>query len=251
METGRKHTQAGVNAGTGYPSVIRRFIHRSGRLPQGDDEAASQDCHNRAPVTTRNVWELGQSWDETVSHEGPSGADEWFRPCQANGGEGDEPYGDHHARPGRRRASRRSQAGPRPGQGRARKDVYVFYGDKQALFDVSLDMPEKSVTALIGPSGCGKSTFLRSINRMNDTIPNCRVTGQIEIDGEDVNAKSVDPVLLRARVGMVFQKPNPFPKSIFDNVAYGVRLHGLASVARRRWRRSSRSRCARPACGTR
>jgi phosphate transport system ATP-binding protein len=109
------------------------------------------------------------------------------------------------------------------------KTVSVFYGEKQALFDVSLDIPEKSVTALIGPSGCGKSTFLRSINRMNDTIEGCRVSGQIEIDGEDVNDKSIDPVLLRARVGMVFQKPNPFPKSIFDNVAYGARLHGLAS----------------------
>jgi phosphate transport system ATP-binding protein len=109
------------------------------------------------------------------------------------------------------------------------RSVSVFYGEKQALFDVSLDMPEKSVTALIGPSGCGKSTFLRSINRMNDTIPSCRVTGQIEIDGQDVNDKTIDPVLLRAQVGMVFQKANPFPKSIFDNVAYGVRLHGLAS----------------------
>ena len=108
------------------------------------------------------------------------------------------------------------------------RTVSVFYGEKQALFDVSLEMPEKSVTALIGPSGCGKSTFLRSINRMNDTIPNCRVTGEILIDGQDVNARTVDPVLLRAQVGMVFQKPNPFPKSIFDNVAYGVRLHGLA-----------------------
>ncbi len=110
--------------------------------------------------------------------------------------------------------------------------VSVYYGEKQALFDVSLDMPEKSVTALIGPSGCGKSTFLRSINRMNDTIPGCRVTGKIEIDGDDVNDKSIDPVLLRAQVGMVFQKPNPFPKSIFDNVAYGVRLHGLAASRR-------------------
>ena len=109
------------------------------------------------------------------------------------------------------------------------KDVSVFYGEKQALFDVSLDMPERSVTALIGPSGCGKSTFLRSINRMNDTIPGCRVTGEIAIDGDNINDKSIDPVLLRAQVGMVFQKPNPFPKSIFDNVAYGVRLHGLAS----------------------
>ncbi len=109
------------------------------------------------------------------------------------------------------------------------KAVSVFYGEKQALFDVSLDIPEKSVTALIGPSGCGKSTFLRSINRMNDTIEGCRVTGVIEIDGENINERSVDPVLLRARVGMVFQKPNPFPKSIFDNVAYGARIHGLAS----------------------
>ncbi len=112
------------------------------------------------------------------------------------------------------------------------KSVSVFYGDKQALFDVSLDMPEKSVTSLIGPSGCGKSTFLRSINRMNDTIPGCRVTGEISIDGDNVNDKSIDPVLLRAQVGMVFQKPNPFPKSIFDNVAYGVRLHGLATSKR-------------------
>jgi phosphate transport system ATP-binding protein len=109
------------------------------------------------------------------------------------------------------------------------KAVSVFYGDKQALFDVSLDMPEKAVTALIGPSGCGKSTFLRCMNRMNDTIEGCRVVGEIEIDGEDINQKSIDPVLLRARVGMVFQKPNPFPKSIFDNVAYGARIHGLAS----------------------
>ena len=109
------------------------------------------------------------------------------------------------------------------------KAVSVFYGDKQALFDVSLDMPEKAVTALIGPSGCGKSTFLRCMNRMNDTIEGCRVVGEIEIDGEDINQKSIDPVLLRARVGMVFQKPNPFPKTIFDNIAYGARIHGLAS----------------------
>jgi phosphate transport system ATP-binding protein len=109
------------------------------------------------------------------------------------------------------------------------RNVNVFYGAKQALFDVSLDMPERSVTSLIGPSGCGKSTFLRSINRMNDTIEGCRVEGEIEIDGENVNDRSVDPVLLRARVGMVFQRPNPFPKSIFDNVAYGCRIHGLTS----------------------
>ena len=110
------------------------------------------------------------------------------------------------------------------------RNVSVFYGEKQALFDVSLDMPEKTVTALIGPSGCGKSTFLRCMNRMNDTIEGARVNGEIEIDGEDVNDKSIDPVLMRARVGMVFQKPNPFPKSIFDNVAYGARIHGLAST---------------------
>jgi phosphate transport system ATP-binding protein len=108
------------------------------------------------------------------------------------------------------------------------RDVNVFYGDKQALFDVSLDVADKAVTALIGPSGCGKSTFLRCINRMNDTIAGARVTGRIDIDGEDVNDKALDPVLLRARVGMVFQKPNPFPKSIFENVAYGPRIHGLA-----------------------
>ena len=107
--------------------------------------------------------------------------------------------------------------------------VNVFYGEKQALFDVSLDMPDKQVTALIGPSGCGKSTFLRCINRMNDTITGCKVVGRIELDGEDINDKALDPVLLRARVGMVFQKPNPFPKTIFENVAYGLRIHGLAN----------------------
>ena len=112
----------------------------------------------------------------------------------------------------------------------AARDVSVSYGDKQALFDVSLDIPDKTVTALIGPSGCGKWTFLRTMNRMNDTIPGCRVTGRIDIDGEDINAKSVDPVLLRARVGMVFQKPNPFPKTIYENVAYGPRIHGLTST---------------------
>ena len=107
--------------------------------------------------------------------------------------------------------------------------VSAFYGDKQALHDISIDIPDRAVTAFIGPSGCGKSTFLRCINRMNDTIPGARVTGRIEIDGQDVNDRSVDPVVLRSRVGMVFQKPNPFPKSIFENVAYGPRIHGLAS----------------------
>jgi phosphate transport system ATP-binding protein len=109
------------------------------------------------------------------------------------------------------------------------RDVNVFYGDKQALFDVSIDIAENSVTAFIGPSGCGKSTFLRCINRMNDTIAGAKVQGEILIDGEDVNRKSLDPVVLRSRVGMVFQKPNPFPKSIYDNVAYGPKIHGLAT----------------------
>ncbi len=109
------------------------------------------------------------------------------------------------------------------------RDVSVFYGDKQALSDVSLDMADRAVTALIGPSGCGKSTFLRCLNRMNDTIQGARVEGVIELDGEDVNARAVDPVALRARVGMVFQRPNPFPKSIFENVAYGPRIHGLTA----------------------
>ena len=105
----------------------------------------------------------------------------------------------------------------------------VFYGDKQALFDVDLDILANEVTALIGPSGCGKSTFLRCINRMNDTIDICRVTGSITLDGDEILDKSQDVVLLRARVGMVFQKPNPFPKTIFENVAYGPRIHGLVS----------------------
>ncbi|MGB8528008.1 MAG: phosphate ABC transporter ATP-binding protein PstB [Rhodoplanes sp.] len=108
------------------------------------------------------------------------------------------------------------------------RDVNVFYGDKQALKDVNLDIPENAVTALIGPSGCGKTTFLRCINRMNDTIPTARVTGRLAIDGRDVNDPEIDVVQLRARIGMVFQKPNPFPKSIFENVAYGPRIHGLA-----------------------
>lgn len=109
------------------------------------------------------------------------------------------------------------------------RNVDVFYGDKQAIFGVDLDIAENEVIALIGPSGCGKSTYLRCLNRMNDTIDICRVTGQLLLDDEDIYDKSMDPVLLRARVGMVFQKPNPFPKSIYDNVAYGPKLHGLAS----------------------
>ena len=108
------------------------------------------------------------------------------------------------------------------------KKVNVFYGDKKALENINLEIPEKKVTSLIGPSGCGKSTFIRCLNRMNDTIDICRIEGKIIIDNEDIYSKEIDPVLLRAKVGMVFQKPNPFPKSIFENVAYGPRIHGLA-----------------------
>lgn len=108
-------------------------------------------------------------------------------------------------------------------------DVSVFYGDKQAIKNVSINIYDDLVTAFIGPSGCGKSTFLRCLNRMNDTIPSARVTGRIDLDGADINSSGMDVVQLRARVGMVFQKPNPFPKSIFENVAYGPRIHGLAS----------------------
>ena len=111
--------------------------------------------------------------------------------------------------------------------------------------------PTATVTAFIGPSGCGKSTFLRCLNRMNDTIDGCRVTGDITLDGEDIYDRDVDVVQLRARVGMVFQKPNPFPKSIYENVAYGPRIHGLAQLARPSSTRSSRRACSGPACGTR
>lgn len=105
----------------------------------------------------------------------------------------------------------------------------VFYADKQAIFNINLDIGKNEIIAMIGPSGCGKSTYLRVLNRMNDTIPICRVTGEHTLDGEDIYEDVQDPVLLRARVGMVFQKPNPFPKSIYDNVAYGAKLHGLAT----------------------
>jgi len=118
-------------------------------------------------------------------------------------------------------------ANKRPPKATAR-NVSVFYGQKQALFGVNLDIPDRNVMAFIGPSGCGKSTFLRCFNRMNDTITDARVKGEIKIQGENIYAPDVDPVQVRARVGMVFQKPNPFPKSIFENVAYGPRIHGLA-----------------------
>lgn len=109
------------------------------------------------------------------------------------------------------------------------REVGVFYGEKQAVFNVNLDIAENEVIAMIGPSGCGKSTFLRCLNRMNDTIDICRVTGKIQLDGEDIYSKKMDVVPLRARVGIVFQKPNPFPKSIYENVAYGPKIHGLCN----------------------
>jgi len=108
------------------------------------------------------------------------------------------------------------------------RHVDVFYGEKQAIKDVSLDIGNHEVVAMIGPSGCGKSTFIRCLNRMNDTIDGCRITGEITLDGIDIYGKNIDVVPLRAQVGMVFQKPNPFPKSIYDNIAYGPKIHGLA-----------------------
>lgn len=109
------------------------------------------------------------------------------------------------------------------------RNVDVFYGDKQALFGINMDIKKNAVTALIGPSGCGKSTFLRCLNRMNDTVEICKINGEISLDEQDIYIKDIDVVLLRSKVGMVFQKPNPFPKSIYDNVAYGPRIHGLTS----------------------
>ncbi len=111
----------------------------------------------------------------------------------------------------------------------AATSVNIHYGDTHAIKDVATNIHDRQVTAFIGPSGCGKSTFLRSLNRMNDTIDICRIRGDIQLDGQDIYARSIDPVQLRARVGMVFQKPNPFPKSIFDNIAYGPRIHGLVA----------------------
>ncbi len=108
------------------------------------------------------------------------------------------------------------------------RDVHVYYGEKDAIRNVTLDIGYNEVIAMIGPSGCGKSTFLRCLNRMNDTIDGCRVTGEITLDGVDIYGEKVDVVPLRAQVGMVFQKPNPFPKSIYDNIAYGPKIHGLA-----------------------
>ena len=109
------------------------------------------------------------------------------------------------------------------------RNINAFYGDKQALFDVNLEIPDNAVTAFIGASGCGKSTLLRCLNRMNDTIPNARVEGQILMDGVDINGPDIDPVSVRTRIGMVFQKPSPFPMSIYDNVAYGPRTHKITN----------------------
>jgi phosphate transport system ATP-binding protein len=143
----------------------------------------------------------------------------------------------------------RQQADHRPSEPKiVARNVNVFYGSKKAIDDVSIEVKQENVTAFIGPSGCGKSTFLRTLNRMNDTISSARVEGRIELDGEDIYSPDMDVVQLRARVGMVFQKPNPFPKSIYENVAYGPRIHGLAA-GRAISTRSSRSRCAAPGCG--
>jgi len=123
----------------------------------------------------------------------------------------------------------RSQSGQPASRKVSARGVNVYYGQKQALNNISLDIPARQVTALIGPSGCGKSTFLRCLNRMNDVVDGCRVEGEITLDGEDIYARGVDVVHLRSRVGIVFQKPNPFPKSIYENVAYGPKIHGLVS----------------------
>ncbi len=109
------------------------------------------------------------------------------------------------------------------------RNVDMYYGQSQALFDVNLDILDRTVTALIGPSGCGKTTYLRCLNRMNDTIPHTRIDGHLEMNGRDLYGHDIDPVLLRGRIGMVFQKPNPFPKSVYENVAYGARIQGLAN----------------------
>ena len=111
-------------------------------------------------------------------------------------------------------------------------DMNLYYGENHALENINIDIYDKNITALIGPSGCGKSTFLKSLNRMNDFIPNVKITGGIELDGEDIYAPGVDTTLLRKKVGMVFQQPNPFPMSIYDNVAYGPRVHGIKNKAK-------------------
>jgi len=129
------------------------------------------------------------------------------------------------------RPARTESAAPTPVKVRVQQ-LNFFYGEKQALIDISIEMRANVVTAFIGPSGCGKSTFLRTLNRMNDIVPGARVQGTVEIDGENIYGPGTDPVALRRRIGMVFQKSNPFPKSIFDNVAYGIRINGLSTSRR-------------------
>lgn len=129
------------------------------------------------------------------------------------------------------------------------KDLQLWYGQTKALKGVSMDIPEKSITALIGPSGCGKSTFLKTLDRMNDLVPGVRIEGEVKYNGQDIFAPSVDVNELRREIGMVFQKPNPFPMSIYDNIAYGPRTHGVRK--RMNWTKSSSSRCAARRSGTR
>ena len=129
------------------------------------------------------------------------------------------------------------------------KDLQLWYGQTKALKGVSMDIPEKSITALIGPSGCGKSTFLKTLDRMNDLVPGVRIEGEVKYNGQDIFAPSVDVNELRREIGMVFQKPNPFPMSIYDNIAYGPRTHGIKTA--RSSTRSSKSRCAARLSGTR
>ena len=112
------------------------------------------------------------------------------------------------------------------------RNLNLFYGDNHALKDIDMDMKAGSITAFIGPSGCGKSTFLKTLNRMNDLVPNVKITGEVKIDGEDVYDPKVDVTLLRKKAGMVFQQPNPFPMSIYDNIAYGPRIHGIKNKAK-------------------
>ena len=153
----------------------------------------------------------------------------------------------------RRRAARRrarTRRRTRVAAGSTSSELRFWYGEKQALHDINLSIPPRAVTALIGPSGCGKSTFLRSINRLNELIPGARRTGAIRLDGEDIYSSGMDVVALRQRVGMVFQRWNPFPKSIYDNVAYGPRINGEPHRAQSSTR-SSRRRCGAPRCGTR
>ncbi len=129
------------------------------------------------------------------------------------------------------------------------KNVSIYYSAFRAVTDVSLTVYENEITAFIGPSGCGKTTVLRTLNRMNDLVAGSRVEGDIRYHGESLYTRDVSPIVVRRHIGMVFQKPNPFPKSIYDNVAYGPRINGVA--ARASWTRSSSARCARPRCGTR